>query len=406
MPLFPSPFFTRFTGKMIISVFKPNYFIVVLSLTAVAAVTSSSVSTWSCIPNPFTNTSQHNGTLVPDGSVVYKDMNCTGQVEGSTVGPIRVHIVSIDLTAVDPVRHRRRARSVEGEGRSAPTTKLFISPIIANTTDGLSTLTQMMAADGRKLLVAINGGYFFRLDDKRFFDDVCFGKSREEAEQPPTPSHPNRGIGDCATVIDGVLKSSTCDPIYGYNRPTALIVNGTLSYVQLQTKGATPPLGAENVITAGPNLVSTFYNEDNDTRTTEVHIPKDDENLNILGTNANTAVGLTNKRNVNQSGPLTTFDTMYMVTFDGRDGCLFDPTCGVSARPLAYFMKDYLHVEQAMNMDQGGSTTMVVRTESTALGPDSPFGPYGNGLVTCTDYPHCGPGQRNIFNGLAVGIEN
>jgi hypothetical protein len=30
-----------------------------------------------------------------------------------------------------------------------------------------------------------------------------------------------------------------------------------------------------------------------------------------------------------------------------------DPTCGIAAEPMAYFMKDYIGATAAMEMDQG-----------------------------------------------------
>ncbi len=72
-----------------------------------------------------------------------------------------------------------------------------------------------------------------------------------------------------------------------------------------------------------------------------INIPADDDNLgNIFEHSANTGVGLAGN------------GTVYMVTFDGNDSCLFDPRCGINAFSMAYFFKDYLGVASAFGMDQ------------------------------------------------------
>lgn len=64
-------------------------------------------------------------------------------------------------------------------------------------------------------------------------------------------------------------------------------------------------------------------------------------------------------------------------------------------------MKDALGVTVAMEMDQGGSTTMFVRGQGT------------NGIVSCSDIPslqataaaslpQCSGGPRSLFAGLFV----
>ena len=51
---------------------------------------------------------------------------------------------------------------------------------------------------------------------------------------------------------------------------------------------------------------------------------------------------------------------LLLVTFDGHDGCTEYGNCGVNAHQFAAFLLDHLRVHSAMNMDQGGSTTMWV----------------------------------------------
>lgn len=46
---------------------------------------------------------------------------------------------------------------------------------------------------------------------------------------------------------------------------------------------------------------------------------------------------------------------------DGHDGCpRDDPRCGMEAKPMAHFLIDVVKVEQAVELDQGGSSTLFV----------------------------------------------
>lgn len=81
----------------------------------------------------------------------------------------------------------------------------------------------------------INGGYFFEINKKDFFDDVCFGKTRSDALQPPSAG-PNCGLGDSLLIVDGVTVANNCD-LPGYAVPTALVLNGTGSYITKLPKG-------------------------------------------------------------------------------------------------------------------------------------------------------------------------
>ncbi len=104
-----------------------------------------------------------------------------------------------------------------------------------------------------------------------------------------------------------------------------------------------------NGIAAGPNLIS----EDASGRP---FINIKGLNVNIIEHSSNTAVGLVRR---SPGGPMS---TMFMVVSNGRDSCKSsDPTCGLNAMHMAYFLKDFLGVNQAMEMDQGGSSTMWVQ---------------------------------------------
>ncbi len=121
----------------------------------------------------------------------------------------------------------------------------------------------------------------------------------------------------------------------GNEAPVAFIANGTSSSIQILGMGQQLPLSVGNAIGAGPNLVSW----DPRSKQSITYIPDTDFNVNIWAHEANTAVGLI--------GNATTgfYEQVVMVTADGDDGCdRSDPTCGIEAKPMAYFMKDYVKV--------------------------------------------------------------
>ena len=314
------------------------------------SLTAAQTSNWTCVTHVTKS-------MVPSdpSAIKWWQGNCSGETPFGKVGPMLVNLITADLT--NP--------------------KLLLRPLAAKTANSLDTLPNIMHQDAR-LLAAVNGGYFYRLDRDNFFDDVCFFKSKDEALHPVNASQPNWGVGDSLMVQDGKLVASNCKAIYGYNRPSTLLINGTFSNIIVQHTADPAPEGTMNAIAAGPNLVSWTPEKG-----AYIDIPKEDQNVNIIEKAANTAIGLS------QAGKST---LLHMVTFNGDDGCwILDPRCGISAYPLAYFMKDYLKDQKAMGMDQGGSTTMVVKGEAN------------NGVVTCAGQPCEAP--RNIFNGLFVGYQ-
>jgi hypothetical protein len=234
-------------------------------------------------------------------------------------------------------------------------------------------------SSNEKLLAGINGGYFYRLDVKTFFDGVCIGKTSSDANLPPSFTTPNNGINDGTIVSSGKLLGSNCDCV-GYSRPVVLSINGTNSRFDLLTRGAEPPFGLTlDSIASSPNLVSTNVTG------SYVNIPSDDDNLgNILEHSANTAVCLRPTLDGNSI-------EVVMITIDGYDGCSsFNSTCGTNAFSQGYFLKDYFNCTSGMNMDQGGSTTMWINGQGN------------NGIVS-----NSGGGPRSIASGLfLVGPES
>jgi len=282
--------------------------------------------------------------------IPYKVLNCTGQPnsiwEGEwTVGPMLFHVVSVDLKKF----------------------KLTGAAASAKAPNGLQTVADMAKAVP-KAVAGINGGYFWRLDRSDFIDDVCFLKTRWDAEQPVSATSVNYGIGDGLMKINGTLFSSNCD-LPGYNAPTAFVMNGTNSNIFVMPHGGSLGPAYPDVIAAGPNLVSWENNGP------VYGVPWYDENLNRWEHSANTAIGLL--------GVPGAFHTLVLVVADGTDSCSrWDSTCGIEATPMAYFMKDQIGVALAMEMDQGGSSTMWIN---------------GLGIVNNNKVD-----PRPVFNGLFV----
>lgn len=166
-------------------------------------------------------------------------------------------------------------------------------------------------------------------------DDVCLFKTKWEALQPVSLSEPNYGISDSLLIRDGIVLGSNCDA-RSYDAPVALVINGTNSRVNILPRAGRLPQNVQDAIGAGPNLVSY----DASTNAPFVNIPYWDFNVNIWEHAANTAVGLV--QNVRHP---SVQEKLIMVTADGNDSCSrSDPTCGIAAEPMAYFMKDYLKV--------------------------------------------------------------
>ena len=313
-----------------------------VGLVAAAADPRYAKSTWSC--STVTQTA-----LAPDGSIVWSQLNCTG------TGPR-----SIDFDLV----HRggaHRGISIpivadELRGAAALLPDWHVGPMIFNvvtanlTAPGVgvraaatptSVMYQLqtipdMSANVPNSVAGINGGYFWRLDVSSFRDNVCRGKSRTEAESPVSASNPNYGVGDALLTVDGQMLANNCNCTSGYNVPVALVINGTASYVEIMSKAGKLPPQVQNAIAAGPNLVSF------DGSASYINIPRNDENINIWEHAANTAAGLIAA--APGSSPLV-MQTLVMVTANGHDSCFpTNPTCGITAEPMAYFMKDFIGV--------------------------------------------------------------
>ena len=61
----------------------------------------------------------------------------------------------------------------------------------------------------------------------------------------------------------------------------------------------------------------------------------------------------------------------------------------MDSRQFAHFLLDYLRVDTAMEMDQGGSTAMWVKGQASGT----------NGIVTNPTVA-----ERELFNGVFIGV--
>jgi exopolysaccharide biosynthesis protein len=252
----------------------------------------------------------------------------------------------------------------------------------------MQTLPEM-AAQNEKLIAGINGGYFWRVDIEDFWiDDVCRGKTRDEANHPASSSNVNYGVSDGLVKIDGTVVGNNCN-CSGYSRPAILAIDGEQSTINVVYRAETVDASIQNAIAAGPNLVS--YNSSNEE--SFIDIPSDDDNINILEHAANTAVGIRFANKISQGSPAQ----MILITTDGSDECgPKDISCGLNSNSLASLMKDHFLVSVAMSMDQGGSTTMWVKGAN----------PERNGVVSRShnDRPEEEDGPRHVANGLFVSL--
>lgn len=328
---------------------------------ALAVAGSDVASTWNC-------TTLLDESIVKDAALgnrsvlSWSRVNCTGTTPLGPVGPMVFNILTANLVSQ----------------------KLFFTPMTANTSDQLAPLNSIAAQDPR-IVAGINGGYFYRTDSSSFIDNVCWGKNTSDAMKPVNPRFPNDGVGDTLVVINGEQVSSNCDCV-GYNRPALAVFNGTSSYFEIQSTAAPPPRGAASCIAAGPNLLSFNHS----THAAFINIPKDDENSNILEWSSNTATAIRQQAS-GSNGDATT--ELLLVTADGYDGCpFFDPACGIDAFNFAFFLKDFVNATSAIEMDQGGSTTMFVKGRGT------------DGIVSCSTDPSCSYGPRPLFSAVMIGV--
>lgn len=241
-----------------------------------------------------------------------------------------------------------------------------------------------------KLIAGINGGYFWRVDIEGFWrDNVCRGKTRDEAEHEVSSENVNYGIGDGLIKLNGAVLANNCN-CSGYSRPAVIKLDGRNSDIDVLYRGETVGESVSNALGAGPNLVSY----DPVTRASYIDVPSDDDNVNKFVYEATAAVGLILETQDEESTEQPPATELVMVTTDGSDSCMpSEPYCGLVSPNLASLMKEVFGCGVAMSMDQGGSTTMWVSGEN----PDR------NGVVSKSDNKEPdGGGVRSIANGLFI----
>ena len=201
---------------------------------AVGLPAQTASSTWEC-------STLANESVVPAGAAVpgsgphaqfpvrWSKLNCSGTIHSlpkQQLGPLIVNVAAADIGG----------RS-GGVNHLVALPQIVIRPAVAHTTLGLAKLHELAAtaaqdAPGFTPLAGVNGGYFFEVNRESFFDDVCFGKIRADAERNVSESDPNAGIGDCLTIAQGQYLSSNCDKV-GNSKPVAAILDGFPRFVQM-----------------------------------------------------------------------------------------------------------------------------------------------------------------------------
>ena len=79
---------------------------------------------------------------------------------------------------------------------------------------------------------------------------MCRGKTREEAEQEPSPLFPNYGVGDGVVKVDGEVYSNNCN-CSGYSRPAVLELAGQDARIEVLHRGEHVAPSVKSAIAAG-----------------------------------------------------------------------------------------------------------------------------------------------------------
>lgn len=313
-------------------------------------------TTWFCI--------DIQSTIISPG-VIWKTENCTKGDPLVEPPLLTVNSVTADLDVVNIVP----------------------AAAIDNFESGLATVPQMSKLNSQ-FIAGINGGYFWRVDVQGvWIDDVCWGKTRADAEKPVSSSNFNYGIGDGLVKIDGIVKSNNCN-CPGNDRPAVLAINGDDTHIEVLYRGQTVNESIPSAIAAGPNLVSYNF----DTGVSYVDIPSDDDNVNLLGHTANSAIGLY----LNPATKKTS--KIILVTTDGSNDCTVnDSSCGIISRYFASLMLNKFEVQMSMEMDQGGSSCLWVNGTN----------PSRDGVVNRSHNtsPEDTESPRNIANALFLQLK-
>lgn len=195
-----------------------------------------------------------------------------------------------------------------------------------------------MAKKHPKVIAAINGGFYFRKDQVPFWDNICPKKTNKNV----------KNLGNSLLQIDGKVIATNCDN-NGHGKShfarSVMVLSGKgAPYIRLVSpnkivKGLAPHEPLPNVIGAGPNLISYSPNHGAFINIVDEGFPWVNEKK------PRAAIAI--KRNPQR---------ILMVTLDS----LIEDK-GVTLHTFAKILKNVLHVDAALNLDGGGSTSIYLK---------------------------------------------
>ncbi len=229
--------------------------------------------------------------------------------------------------------------------------KLKLQPVIAannskyNYRQPLIGIANDSISQGKNVLAGINGGYFFIPPEsitKPFLDSNCLSNFYLNFERPPYSSHQ---IGDGLLVINKQAYSYNCQTIGPFSPSrTSFIQNKNGTYQINEVVSGKFDIGTiNNALGAGPGLISAG----------KIAI-KAELIPSTLEFSANTALVLGQGEDGHKHAVLFTVDGS-----DGNHGMYSFEMANYLARQLPGLIR-VIPVD-AMSMDQGGSTGMVVK---------------------------------------------
>lgn len=264
-------------------------------------------------------------------------------------------------------------------------------PYRAQTPTQLAKLPDIAASLPQyNVLAGINGGYFYRIDQADFKDNICLYKTHH-------PPKPGDSMGDSLLQYNGMSYATNCAFIPGIaqNPRASLILTGVnpqtgkpapyITLVKPDMIYKQPNDVIPDAIGAGPNLVTNG----------KLTVNNPDENLiPTLEFAANAAIGIIN----NTKGDPT---QLVLFTVDGNDKSFEKNWPGMNASQMADFMLHYLKVSNAISMDQGGSTTAFVSASDLSI--------YPLHVVSNANYepgvPRSANNVREIYDGLFIATK-
>lgn len=231
---------------------------------------------------------------------------------------------------------------------------IIVKPIAVPNKAVLETLPDIAKSTNPSmhLIGGVNGGFFYNAGtDSTYQDNICPQKLYPQSDN----------LGNSLTQIDGQVISMPCDTSEHYSRSVLVLDN--IPYITQVLPNQTIQQGyIPDAIGAGPTLVSDTNGSPRIDITQEGFTWYNSEA-------ARTAVGIKGS-------------DIFLVTVDKTE-----TSNGVTISELADFMLNYLHVDKAINLDGGGSTTMCLNY---------------HGICQIVNTPSSADGARKIYNGLFI----